>query len=123
MEVRIQWIQRDLPVVELQGDFNVQTALSVRKVLLRLSKKHIRLLIVDLSGLCSVDSAGIAVLVEALKAVSGRGGQFKLAAVREKVGQMLRLTRLDQLFVVCDSVATALASAGVQLETRLAGED
>jgi anti-sigma B factor antagonist len=107
-------VQRRAPrtaVVELEGDFTLETAHEVRKKLLRLCKRDVRELVVDFVRLSAVDTAGIAVLVEVLQSLGARGGKLKLAALDDKSRQVVRLTRLDQIFRIYDSVDAALESA------------
>jgi anti-sigma B factor antagonist len=54
--------------------------------------------VVDLAGVQYIDSAGIAVLVEALKAARKRGQEFALRAPSAQVTAVLALAQLQQFF-------------------------
>lgn len=65
-------------------------------------------LILDLSGVSYIDSSGIASLVEGLQAAKAKGKQFMLANVQDAAMQVLKLTRLDAVFAIHDTVDQAL---------------
>jgi anti-sigma B factor antagonist len=54
--------------------------------------------VVDLAGVQYIDSAGIAVLVQGLKAARKRGQEFALRAPSTQVAAVLELAQLRQLF-------------------------
>jgi phospholipid transport system transporter-binding protein len=53
--------------------------------------------VVDLSGVASADSAGLAVLVEWLAAVNERGGTLRFASVPEQLVAIARISDLERL--------------------------
>ena len=65
--------------------------------------------VVDLSDVTYIDSSGIASLVEGLQHAKGKGLEFSLAGVMDGVMQVLKLTRLDNVFTIHQSVADAVA--------------
>jgi anti-anti-sigma factor len=88
-------------VMTLEGALDRDTVPGIRKNLLKRIKKEFgdsRELRVDLSGVSKVDSAGVALLVELLKAVSERGGKLKLTGLDENARKMIQLARLSELF-------------------------
>ena len=68
---------------------------------------HSNLLIVELSDVPYIDSAGIGCLVGAHVSPSHAGRKLVLAAVSERVLGMLKATKVDQLFTFADSVDAA----------------
>jgi len=66
--------------------------------------------VLDLSGLEFLDSMGLGVLVGALKRARSHDGQLVLAAVPERIAQLLQLVGLDEVFTVVGRVEDALAS-------------
>ncbi len=66
-------------------------------------------LVLDLSGVSFLGSAGLAVLVEASEHAKRRGTVFRLVAVERAVIRPLAATGLDDVFNVYDSVPAALA--------------
>lgn len=67
---------RGCPVVALRGDVDVNTAGQVRQVLAGKVKAHPHRVVVDLSGLRYMDSAGIHALLDAQADLMARGGSL-----------------------------------------------
>jgi anti-anti-sigma factor len=67
--------------------------------------------LVDLRGVAHCDSAGIRALVRGHTSAERLGRQFTLVAPNARLKEALRLSRLDQVFTVCDSVAVARAKS------------
>ena len=114
--LNIQWVQPATAVVALRGDFTLDTAPSLGKKLLKLSKKHKLVLVINLSELSSIDTAGIAILVEVLRTLNARHGKLKLSGLSERFRRVMQLARLDRIFAVFDTVDAALASEEQSVE-------
>lgn len=97
-------------VVTLQGEVDLQNSPDLRKELLAwlAARKDV---VVDLSGVVYIDSSGIASLVEAYQTARHQGGNFSLAAVSPAALRVLKLARLDEVFVIHDGVEQALTGA------------
>jgi len=65
-------------------------------------------IVLDLSGLQYISSAGLRVLILALKDVKARGGTLVVAALRPLVREIFEISRFDTLFDVHPSVRAAL---------------
>ena len=65
-----------------------------------------RHLVVDFSGVQFMDSSGLGTLVGSLKYM-GAGGVIEIAAPCDAVRKVLRLTRMNKVFNVLDSVPSA----------------
>ena len=57
-----------------------------------------RRLVLDLSGVSYVDSIDVSELVRSHVIVDNHGGHLALAAMPAQIDQLLRVTRLDQVF-------------------------
>lgn len=66
--------------------------------------------VVDLSQVKSMDSAGVDVLVGCVRSAMRRDGEIKLAALPPQAAVVLELTRADRLFEIYDNVANAVMS-------------
>lgn len=66
--------------------------------------------LLDLSWVTYVDSAGLGELVAGLSSVNAAGQQMKLLRPAEKVDSLLHITKLYSTFEVFEDQATALAS-------------
>ena len=69
-------------------------------------------LLVDLSGVSYVDSAGLGELVQAYATTKNRGGTLKLLNVTKRLRDLLVVTKLLTVFDTYDNEATAVASFG-----------
>ena len=69
-------------------------------------------LILDMSQVPYVDSAGLGVLVGCNSKVKNAGGEMRLAAVEGRVLQLLKLAFLDSIFTLDATVADASKSLG-----------
>jgi anti-sigma B factor antagonist len=69
-----------------------------------------RKLVLDLSGVNSIDSAGIGELALLQSWAGGGNGDLKLAGVSPLVGELLQLTNLDSVLEVYPSVDAAVES-------------
>ena len=85
----------------LHGDIELSKSPKVRQTLLELVKTHKPvLLILDLTDVPYMDSSGIAVLVEVLKALRENDGKMKLTGASKRVRGLLEISRLDSLFEI-----------------------
>ena len=69
------------------------------------------LVVLDLSAVVFMDSSGLGALVGVLKQC-GRRGDLALAGVGASVLELLKLTRMDRVFALHDSVDGAVAALG-----------
>jgi anti-anti-sigma factor len=69
-----------------------------------------RNLVVDMSGVATIDSAGIRALVRGHTTAQRLRGALRLAAVRPAVAALLEASRLNSIFDTYDSVETARLS-------------
>jgi len=67
-----------------------------------------RKIVFDLAGVSHIDSTGIGRFIAALNATLRAGGKLAIAAPAGQVRESFRLTRLDTIFSVYDTVEAAL---------------
>ena len=67
-------------------------------------------ILVDLSGVSTMDSSGIGELVSAYTTVSNRGGKLKLLHLPPKVADILAITQLITVFEVFEDENEAIGS-------------
>jgi anti-anti-sigma factor len=96
-------------LVELVGEADVTNSDMLREVLDAEVAKQPRTLIIDLSALRFMDSSALHVVLRVNRTMDRQGGVLALAAPREPVAKMLRLTAADQLIPVYTSVSEATA--------------
>ncbi|GAA3876391.1 hypothetical protein GCM10022243_46630 [Saccharothrix violaceirubra] len=96
-------------VVGASGEIDMLTAPELRAAVL----EHLDandVLVLDLSEVSFLGSAGLAVLVEASQQGNRRGAGFRVVAVRRAVTRPLVATGLGEVFSVFASVEEALAA-------------
>jgi anti-sigma B factor antagonist len=98
-------------IVSVAGELDLYNAEEVRRALLETLTEGSELLVVDLEGVTFIDSTALGVLIEARSRMTDRSG-FRLAAPGLEVRRALEVSGLDRHFVVHDTVADALGSAG-----------
>lgn len=69
-------------------------------------------LVLDLSGVSYVDSAGLGELVQAYATTKNRGGALKLLGLTKRIKDLLVVTKLLTVFDTFDTEADAIASFG-----------
>jgi anti-sigma B factor antagonist len=100
---------RGCTVLEVHGDLDLATAPQLRDGLQRLVDAGDRQVVVDLAGVGFMDSSGLGVLVVMFKALREVGGRLCLAAVQPAVLSVLRITSVDRVIDVYDTVQAAEA--------------
>ena len=98
-------------VIALTGEIDLQTSPQVRTAILESLGKGAPV-VVDLSDTAYIDSSGVASLVEGYQMAREKKLTFALAAVSEAPMRVLKLARLDKIFVIHPDVEAALR-AGV----------
>lgn len=97
-------LQGSLSVVAPEGYLNASNAIQLQSLLLQLMESESCLgIIVDMSGVESMDSAGLISLVSALQISRKRGKKFYLASVPLSIHVIFELTQLDRAFEFIDS--------------------
>lgn len=67
-------------------------------------------IVLDCSAVRQIDSAGVEMLLQCMEQVMKRDGDLKLAAVSPEAAVILRLTRIDRVFEIFDTVSAAVMS-------------
>ena len=114
-----QRIVGNVAVVKVTGDITLNKGGDVLlkdKVQSLIHQGHKQLLI-DLSGVSYVDSAGLGELVQAYATTKNRGGVLKLLNVTKRLRDLLVVTKLLTVFDTFDNEAGALASFGSATHT------
>lgn len=94
-----------------QGRLDTLRALEFRKQVQALLDSGAKNLVLDLSQTPFLDSAGMAVLVSALKQCREQGGDARMVWPQaEPVKRILSLTKFDRIFEMKNSVQEAVAS-------------
>ena|SRR5215471_3601611 len=97
-------------VLPLKGEIDLHVAPSVMALINQVIEEKPERLVVDLSSVTYVDSAGVAALIGAMQRVEGYGGKFLLAGLQETVRSIFEISRLDQVFQIFPDADAALAA-------------
>jgi anti-sigma B factor antagonist len=104
--------RKDHPnVLPLEGEIDLHVSPAVTASLNTMIEKKPKQLVVDLSRVTYIDSAGLATFIEGMQKIEAYGGKFALAGLQETVRSIFEISRLDQVFQIFPDVETALAAA------------
>ena len=96
-------------VVPLKGEIDLHVSPTVTSTLNDVIDKKPERMVVDLSEVSYIDSAGLAALIQAMQKVESYGGKFMLAGLQETVRSIFEISRLDQVFQIFPDAAAAVA--------------
>lgn len=97
-------------VLSVQGEIDAYTSPQLRTKLRDLIDHGSTDVLVDLEGVGFMDSTGLGVLVGALKRLREHEGRMALVCTQPPLLRILRITGLDQVFPLYESLDRALAS-------------
>ncbi len=99
-----------LDVITLRGRVDGMTSPQVEEAIKALMDGEKYRLILDMTEVEFMSSAGWWVLIEAQKKAKKQNGELILVNVNEKIRASLNLVGMDNYFKLCDSVSAAAAS-------------
>jgi anti-sigma B factor antagonist len=100
----------DHAVLEVGGEVDVYTAPKLRERLTELIDSGARNVVVDLARVDFLDSTGLGVLVGAHKRLRPVGGTFALVCAKESLLKVFRITALDQIIPLHETVEAAIGT-------------
>jgi anti-sigma B factor antagonist len=98
----------DTHVVSVRGEVDLFTAPEFKQRVMAPIAAGVERLIVDLTDTTFVDSSSLGVLIGAHRRLKSRGGILVVACGAEAIVKTFRITGLDSVFRVVDSVEAAL---------------
>src|SRR6266576_7368 len=99
-------------VMPLEGDIDLHVSPVVRESLNAMIKKKPERIVIDLSRVTYIDSAGVAALILAMQEVEAYGGKFFLSGLQETLRLIFETSRLERVFRIFPDVDAALAARG-----------
>ena len=109
-------------VIAVSGEIDVYTAPKLREKLIALVEAGSYHLIVDMDGVEFLDSTGLGVLVGGLKRVRAHDGWIDLVCTQSRIQRIFRITGLNKVFRIYDSVAEATAAHAAPADGLNTGE-
>ena len=96
-------------VLPLEGDIDLHVSPAVTESLNAMIRKKPERIVIDLSRVSYIDSAGVAALILAMQEVEAYGGKFLLAGLQETLRLIFETSRLERIFQIFPDVDAALA--------------
>lgn len=97
-------------VISLMGSIDAMTAPDVTEFIhAQVSKGNIKL-VADLSGVDYTSSAGLRVMLGAIKETRSQGGDLRLTGIQPDVSKVLNLSGFANILKLFDDVDSAVAS-------------
>jgi anti-sigma B factor antagonist len=97
-------------IVRPHGRLNMVTAASLKEVVVSQIAAGATQFVVDLADVEFMDSSGLGALVSGLKSARQAGGDLRIASATAQVHMVLKLTNLDRVLTLHDSVDEALTA-------------
>jgi anti-sigma B factor antagonist len=98
-------------IISLQGKITIGAGdTQLREVISSALASGKSNVLLDLSGVTTIDSSGIGELVGSYTTVTNRGGKLKLLHLPAKLNELLHVTQLITVFEVYENETEALAS-------------
>lgn len=95
-------------VVVLTGEVTLDKTPRLHERLKGLCRQGTHHLIIDLTDVAHIDSAGVGTLVDIYRRVRAQGGKMALVGMNARVRGVFEVTKLDQFFTIFDTAAEAL---------------
>jgi anti-sigma B factor antagonist len=98
-------------VISLSGKITIGSGdTQLRDVITSAMNEGKQKILLDMSGVTTIDSSGIGELVGSYTTVANRGGKMKLLHLPAKLNELLHVTQLITVFEVYDDEAEAVRS-------------
>jgi len=108
LEIQTKQVQHDIIVLELTGRITIgRDCKQLEWAVENLVKEGRKKATLDLSGVTSVDSTGIGIIVMSAGQIKKSGGELRVAGANGHVEQVLRMTNVDQIVHLHPSATTA----------------
>ena len=102
--------ENGIPILVLTGRLNQASADALHAAAMEVAGDETsKALVVDMGGVDFIASVGIRSLIRPSQALSMRGGKLAVANLSPQISEFFKLTGLDQMFRVYETVADATA--------------
>ena len=104
----------EIAIVDIRGRITLgEGNVILRDVMVELLEKGNKHILLNMTDVAHVDSAGIGELVRSHTSVRKQGGQLKLANVSKKVQELLQMTMLSAVFDIYQDESGAIKAFGL----------
>jgi anti-anti-sigma factor len=97
-------------VLTLAGEIDRDSSTDLREAADQAVRRGRRRLILDLAKVTFCDSSGLSLFVDLHRQAGANGGWLRLAGAQPELRAMFRVTHLDHLFALYDTVEAATGS-------------
>lgn len=104
-------VKGDTVVVRLSGSADMDSCHLLNERLMEASEDSPKLMVLDLAGLDFICSLGLGAIVAAYLRMIRIKGRLRLVGPPEQVRELLRITKLDTILEVHDSVSGAMTAS------------
>jgi anti-anti-sigma factor len=112
-EISIRNVTPDTAVVTMNGPLTLGTSLKIADTQIQEAiRGGAKRLVLDMTGVPYMDSAGLGALVMTHGLTKAQGGVVRLAAASERVAGLLTMTGMDTLMAIDANVDASLAALG-----------
>ena len=111
MKATLRDVGNGVTIIKLEGKITIGAGdQQLREVITGAVNEGKTKILLDLSGVTTIDSSGIGELVGSYTTVTNRGGKLKLLHLPAKLNELLHVTQLITVFEVYEDEQEALKS-------------
>ncbi|WP_036221808.1 STAS domain-containing protein [Mesoaciditoga lauensis] len=107
-KIDIKMINSDV-LIMLTGELDAYHSIEFKEKMMEIIKGHGDKILLDMTDLSYIDSAGLGALVSLLKRASENSKELRLFGLRGNVKKIFELTRLNMVFNIFDTLEEALS--------------
>jgi len=109
MKLRQKELKDGIVLFEIEGNIvGGPDAMSLNDEVHKMVKNGTKKFVIDMKSVEHINSSGLGILIASLNAVRQAGGDLKIANVGSRVLDLLKITKLDQIFESFKSVDEAV---------------
>ena len=111
MKATLRDVGNGVTIIKLEGKITIGAGdQQMREVITNAVNEGKTKILLDLSGVTTIDSSGIGELVGSYTTVTNRGGKLKLLHLPTKLNELLHVTQLITVFEVYENEQEAINS-------------
>ena len=111
MKATLRDVGNGVTIIKLEGKITIGAGdQQMREVITNAVNEGKTKILLDLSGVTTIDSSGIGELVGSYTTVTNRGGKLKLLHLPAKLNELLHVTQLITVFEVYENEQEAINS-------------
>jgi anti-sigma B factor antagonist len=110
--------QHGVSILSVSGYLDTTTAGELESALLGLIKEGMYRVVVDLSGVNYISSAGWGIFIGEIKEIRNRGGDLKLSGMIGDVREVYQLLEFHSILEAYDTTDEAIASFGERVNDQ-----